>query len=621
MTKRYTTDWYSIGRIKANQLQRKIAEALPEQWRGRIGMLAASVKADSDVPVWLQDTATIEKLTTFDKSHGGARLWCMSDAEVCAMAREVSDKMQSWLGGGPLHYKNDSDEAARGGENWHILPIAEKLYIVGQCCKTLGIEPPKGWIACTDNESGGVIARAQSENWWRRALRKRVARVVEHGAIKLGVVNRLEGAYASDYAVTERKQQLARNAAVLQKSIYKNEAGQCYRLSELAALSVANPDNRRDELMTRIRGAEEYADNAGHAGLFVTLTTPSKYHAVMSKARDESRKLLINPKYDNALTPRDAQLWLREKWARVRADLGRAGVKMYGVRVAEPHHDATPHWHALLWFDGQDALKTAIESIRRHWLSEDGQELGAQKNRVNIKRMEFGKAAGYVAKYIAKNVGGSVNVDGHTDGGKPVNTGGVRGVERVGAWAARWGIRQFQSFGLPPIGVWRKLRGVDAGQVEAARVNGDWDAWRAWGAAHRQGDIKADFKRYIDAMGGVCRGRGEWPLAVAMRSEPNCKNEYGESITRKTAVGVEVVRSGRWLVSKTQVWSRVCLDTLGAAGAAALAVGDSGGTPAPWTRFNNCTARLGGTLRAALLQLRGEPWHVSSADFVQPARC
>ena len=43
----------------------------------------------------------------------------------------------------------------------------------------------------------GLIGRAVSEQWWRRALRRKVGRVVEHAAIKLAVVHKRNGGYAS----------------------------------------------------------------------------------------------------------------------------------------------------------------------------------------------------------------------------------------------------------------------------------------------------------------------------------------------------------------------------------------------------------------------------------------
>ena len=45
--------------------------------------------------------------------------------------------------------------------------------------------------------------------------------------------------------------------------VAENELGDTYTLAELAELSTSNPINRRHELMTRIRGFEEFAQQFG----------------------------------------------------------------------------------------------------------------------------------------------------------------------------------------------------------------------------------------------------------------------------------------------------------------------------------------------------------------------
>ena len=124
----------------------------------------------------------------------------------------------------------------------------------------------------------------------------------------------------------------------------------------------------------------------------------------MHAPRGKAGRATKNARYGGA-TPRDAQQWLCAMWARARAKLARLGVTMYGFRVAEPHHDGCPHWHALIWFKDQGAADQAAQVVRDYWLSDDGHERGAAQNRVNVKAMQAGGAAGYIAKYIAKNVG------------------------------------------------------------------------------------------------------------------------------------------------------------------------------------------------------------------------
>lgn len=177
-----------------------------------------------------------------------------------------------------------------------------------------------------------------------------------------------------------------------------------------------------EQLLARIKSADENARVAGHVGLFLTLTIPSRFHAGHAS-------------YDGS-TPRDATQWLRNMWARARAEIARGGVRMYGVRIAEPHQDGCPHWHAMLWFESSAASDGAVQVFRKHWLREDSDERGAQRHRVTDMRMEGTGGAGYVAKYISK------------------------GLHRM-AWAAAWGVRPLQTIG-EPFGVATKNRAINA---------------------------------------------------------------------------------------------------------------------------------------------------------------
>lgn len=528
---------------------RQLLDGVPRQWHGAMRHLG---ELRQDAPEWLACLDALDGLRAFERAHGDAARWNMDDASICALADRLAGEA------GEL----DAIMQAQGAGLHQRLDTARMLVRVA------GIEEPRAIMG------EGAIKRAMDSRWWRRALRVHVARVVEAGAIKLGIVNWRMGGYASNAAVERRAQQVERNAAALNRTLYRNEAGQVFTLAELAAQSTANPAIRGGELMTRIRGAEEYADAAGHVGLFVTLTCPSRMHAIMAGSGGRPRK---NPRYDGCSTPRTSQLWLRKTWARCRAALARRGVRFYGLRVAEPHHDETPHWHALLWCENEEQARTLESTVREYWLMDDGKEPGAIKNRVNVKRLTAGGAAGYVAKYIAKSVGHHAlpeSVDSAQGELLTVESGDVPGYRRVDAWAAMWGIRQFQALGMPPVSVWRELRRVTSDQAETARTRwhegAAWSAWAASGAASQiEGPAgravtvagRACWRRYMQAMGGHCCGRGGWALRIARRAAlPDKVNQYGEPVTVGRVVGVEC-GAGRWLVSRRIAWARVAVDS------------------------------------------------------------
>lgn len=83
----------------------------------------------------------------------------------------------------------------------------------------------------------------------------------------------------------------------------------------------------------------------------------------------------------------------------------RNGIRVFGFRVVEPHHDETPHWHLLL-FMRPEHIEPATAIFRKHAMREDGNEHGAAENRFEMKPIEKekGSATGYIAKYISKTL-------------------------------------------------------------------------------------------------------------------------------------------------------------------------------------------------------------------------
>lgn len=151
--------------------------------------------------------------------------------------------------------------------------------------------------------------------------------------------------------------------------------------------SLANPEVRRAELMVRIRGFEDAANQVGHVGMFYTITCPSKFHRFTTEINAKGEKQLSpNPNYGN-YTPREAQTYLTALWARIRSKLKRDGLNPYGFRVAEPHHDGCPHWHLLL-FVPPEQKDTLTSVLRTYALLEDGNEKGAAEYRFKAEEID-----------------------------------------------------------------------------------------------------------------------------------------------------------------------------------------------------------------------------------------
>lgn len=182
----------------------------------------------------------------------------------------------------------------------------------------------------------GALKRMQDKYWWLRKLRKIISRKRESVFIHLRQVNSRKGKYCSDYTVEYRLNQKDLQRKMLENLVIVNENNESFSLAELSDKNVSNPVNRKNELMTRMAGYEKIAKECKHKSLFVTITCPSRFHNTYSKSGDP------NPKWDGS-TPYDAQQYLNDLWALVRAELNRKDIKVYGFRIAEPQHDGTPH--------------------------------------------------------------------------------------------------------------------------------------------------------------------------------------------------------------------------------------------------------------------------------------
>ncbi|WCH24371.1 replication endonuclease [Aeromonas salmonicida] len=201
-----------------------------------------------------------------------------------------------------------------------------------------------------EGAAASLLVRLLDESWWLRKINRAWAIYCELIAILTGQVRKGVSPYASAHAVREFTQRKAAQRAWMEIMSAVNEAlGQEIDLTDAIMASVANPEIRRHELMVRMRGFEDMAQEQGKLGLFLTLTAPSSYHAWRVGKQDKS-KTYQNEDFNNA-TPTETNRLLCKQWARFRAALAREMVGAFGFRVVEPHHDATPHWHCLLFIN------------------------------------------------------------------------------------------------------------------------------------------------------------------------------------------------------------------------------------------------------------------------------
>jgi len=361
----------------------------------------------------------------------------------------------------------------------------------------------------------------------------------EAGAIKMGLVHSNAGLYISNHGMERQRQSNKRSLEFLQSMEVINELGEILDLAEIFESNVSNPKIRFVEMVTRAKGLEGYANQLGLAGIFTTTTCPSRMHA---RNRTSGRR---NSKYDGT-TPKQSHQYLGKQWAKARTEFNREGIDPLFLRIAEPHHDGTPHWHTLI-FVKPEQLDRLIEILRHYALEHDSNERGAKESRFKYEKIdqECGSAVGYVIKYIAKSIDGkNVGVDYESNGVDASET-----VERVTAWARTWGIRQFQFSEHCPVTIYRELRKV--------RTIPSFESMQP----HWSASDKGDFHGFINAMVIA-------PMKLV--TEPQQSTRYPDE-EFDVIRGVEL--NGEYLETRTHTW--------------VLRKKDS---PAvPWTCVNNCT--------------------------------
>lgn len=281
-----------------------------------------------------------------------------------------------------------------------------------------------------------------------RKVRVQQKRNGERFARESGFVSAKTGLYVSDAAFNLFLSQQRKTEEMLKRAVLICDSDKTeISLYDVFNSSVANPKIRRVEMMKRLNAMQEIAREQNRCAVFITMTCPSEFHAVLKAAG-------LNPAFDlDNSCVRKSQAWLCKRWQLIRAKLHRDNNDVYGFRVAEPHHDATTHWHMLIFVD-KAKRQHLIDVLQKYMHSHcsNGAQKDAALKVVDIDETK-GSAAAYVAKYVSKNIVGNDYAEDMS----------ANNALRVRAWASLWGIRQFQFFGFDrraSVGNWRECRRV-----------------------------------------------------------------------------------------------------------------------------------------------------------------
>lgn len=416
------------------------------------------------------------------------------------------------------------------------------------------------------------LARMLCADWWYRKLWQMRCEWREEQLRAVCLVNKKASPYVSYEAMIHKREQRRKSLEFFRSHELVNEDGDTLDMEDVVNASNSNPAHRRNEMMACVKGLELIAEMRGDCAVFYTITCPSRFHATLNNGRP-------NPKWTSA-TVRQSSDYLVDTFAAFRKAMHKAGLRWYGVRVAEPHHDGTVHWHLLCFMRKKDR-RSITALLRKFAIREDREELGANTGprfKSELINPRKGTPTSYIAKYISKNIDGrGLAKEISKETGRSLRDS----AEHVSAWASLHRVQQFRFFGIPGRQAYRELR-LLAGQ--AARVQGERKAGAPVLDNPRLDAVLAAadagcFATYIMKQGGVLVPRKHHLVRTAyeLNDEPSAYGDHGIRI-----YGIwSPIAEGK-ICTHAMKWKKVrkAVDVQ-------EATADQGAC-APWTRGNNC---------------------------------
>ncbi|CAM8224916.1 Replication protein A [Klebsiella michiganensis] len=449
----------------------------------------------------------------------------------------------------------------------------------------------------------GALARMRCADWWQRKLWQLRNEWREELLRAACLVHRHASPYVSHDILLQKREQRRKAMDFFRNHDLINEDGDTLSMEDVVLASASNPAHRRNEMMACVKGLELIAEMRGDCAMFYTITCPSKYHATLMNGKP-------NPTWDHS-TVRKSSDYLVDTFAAFRKAMHKKELRWYGVRVAEPHHDGTVHWH-LLCFMRKKHRRAITELLRRFAIREDRAELGNNTGvRFKSKLIDprKGTPASYIAKYVSKNIDGRGLGDTVSkETGKSLRDS----AEHVTAWASLHRVQQFRFFGIPGRQAYRELR-LFASQATRAMKTSKPGAPVLMDpkldAVLAAADVGC-FATYIMKQGGVLIPRKNYLIHTAY--EPTVEpGTYGDHGIRIYGIWSPITGKENKICTHVHIWKMVKKAPANP-GAESAAQGDP---VAPWTRGNNCP------LRAKRKGLKKKKWCNANKKVTLGALC
>ncbi|WP_279050078.1 replication endonuclease [Cedecea davisae] len=436
-----------------------------------------------------------------------------------------------------------------------------------------------------------ALLRIRCSDWWHKKLWQLRNEWHEELLRAACLVHKHASPYVSYDTLIYKREQRRKAMEFFRGFDLINEEGDTLSMEDVVSASASNPAHRRNEMMACVKGLELVAESRGDCAVFYTITCPSKYHATLASGKP-------NPAW-SAATVRQSSDYLVKVFAAFRKAMNKKGLRWYGVRVSEPHHDGTVHWH-LLCFMRKSERKIITELLRKLSIREDRAELGRNTGaRFKAKLIDprKGTPASYIAKYVSKNIDGRGLGDTISkETGKSLRDS----AEHVTAWASLHRVKQFQFFGIPSRQAYRELR-LLAGQ--AARSAGNKKPGAAvlddprLDAVLAAADVGC-FATYITKQGGVLVPRKRHLIRTAYEPalEPGTYGDHGIRIYGVWSP-LNLVR----ICTHSHTWKMVKKTPANKSAEGAT----QDGPAVPWTRGNNCPLEQNSTDSGAVIPTSG----------------
>lgn len=425
-------------------------------------------------------------------------------------------------------------------------------------------------------------ARTCDASFWRRILTTQVARAQENLFLRLGKLGKTSEQYASDLGVKGREAQLRaqqlwiENTVIVPKPKPYSELEASDNCKEIRLSDVIKgPAEKFSKLYTFVNAMEAIAVESNLSSAMLTITLEPEWHP--------------NPAYGekswNGKSPREAHKSFCKRWQSICRDLHRSGVRISGLRVAEPHADACPHYHTWLLYRPEHERKILLTVMRYFQLKlkvrspeVDGEpttdvvyespedfiagrgipsSLASKGIQVELSRIDRKMSSGatYVMKYIMKTLPAISN-----DGAKLQDTAEQllkaksQNMRRVDAYRSIWGINQGQLFGIAKcLTAWEMLRKMNEAPVHEHLKK----LWIMARGGDREGRIEkcagqpGNAYGFLKSLGGLDaarNGKRSGKYLVLARLVETSANKFGDDI--KITTGIRLLEKERKLVKE-----------------------------------------------------------------------